>query len=237
MMQVPDWDFEAGEVLLVDKPLKWTSFDVVNKVRYAIGRKTKVGHAGTLDPLATGLLVLCTGKKTKTIETLMATEKSYKGTLMVGAITPSYDGETQPENFKDFSFITETHLREAEKAFSGLISQRPPDFSAIKVGGVKLYEAARQGQTIEAPSRQVEIKSLTLKITQLPEIEFEAVVSKGTYIRSLVHDIGALWGCGAWMNSLVRTGSGELNLGDAYALPDLIEKIGIWKKLKVSEQE
>ncbi len=236
-MQVPEWDFEAGEVLLVNKPLKWTSFDVVNKLRYAIGKKTKVGHAGTLDPLATGLLVICTGKKTKTIEELMATEKSYKGTMIIGATTPSYDGETQPENFKDFSFVAENDLRKAEKTFQGVIEQRPPDFSAIKVGGKKLYEAARQGQILEVPMRSVEIKSLTLKITQLPEIEFEAVVSKGTYIRSLVHDIGALWGCGAWMNSLVRTGSGELNLADAYPLPELLEMIGIWKKLKVSEQE
>lgn len=236
-MDIPNWDFEAGEILLVNKPLHWTSFDVVNKIRYAIGKKTKVGHAGTLDPLATGLLIVCTGKKTKILESLMSTEKGYSGTLLVGATTPSYDGETEPENFKDYSKLTTEQIKKAEEVFSGFINQRPPNFSAIKVGGKKLYEAARQGQEIEAPSRLVEIKNLSLKVNQLPEIEFQTLVSKGTYIRSLVHDLGAYWGTGAWMNSLVRTSCGEYDLKDAYVLTELIEKIGFWKNLRVFEQE
>lgn len=220
--------FKTGEILLVDKPQTWTSFDVVNKLRYAISRKTgkiKVGHAGTLDPLATGLLIICTGKKTKELDSFQAEEKEYTGTLQFGATTASYDSDTPQENALVFSHLLDEDIHAATKKFLGNILQVPPIFSAIKINGMKAYDLARDNQKVNMPPRQVEIMEFTISNIRLPLADFRIRCSKGTYVRSLVHDLGQNLGCGAFMTALRRTQSGKFRIEDAWKLEDLIKEI------------
>jgi tRNA pseudouridine55 synthase len=212
--------FEEGQVILVNKPLGWTSADVVKKIRNRV--HTKVGHAGTLDPLATGLLILCTGRFTKKISEYMSKEKEYTGTLTLGATTPSYDLETIPENPKDYSEITNLKLNEAAGKFTGDIIQVPPVYSAIKKNGERSYDLARKGRTVVLDGRKVTVHVFELEIQQLPLVSFRVVCSTGTYIRSLANDIGAYLGCGAYLSSLCRTRIGEYSLKDAI-LPEALE--------------
>jgi tRNA pseudouridine55 synthase len=221
--------FLEGEVLLIDKPLHWTSFDVVNKLRYTltkkIGQRLKVGHAGTLDPLATGLLIVCTGKHTKQIDTYQAQEKTYIGEFYLGKTTPSYDAETEPEGDFLISHITEELLLQTTQQFTGVIQQFPPMFSAIKVGGKKLYELARKGREIEVQAREVTIQSFEITKIELPRIGFKVVCSKGTYIRSLAHDFGKALQSGAYLSALRRTQIGNFTIENAHTLEDLLDKI------------
>jgi tRNA pseudouridine55 synthase len=221
-------NFEEGEVILIDKPIGWTSFDVVSKVRNSI-RVKKVGHAGTLDPLATGLLILCTGKMTKKIEEYQAQEKEYEGEMIVGKTTPSYDGETEVDAQYETAHITETLLKEATKSFIGVISQYPPVYSAIKVNGVPMYKKARKGIEVEVKPREVHIMQFELTSFELPLIKFRVVCSKGTYIRSLVHDFGKALNSGAYMSALRRTRIGSYSLSEAYLLPTFVEKYKVSK--------
>ncbi|MBO2012720.1 tRNA pseudouridine(55) synthase TruB [Hymenobacter negativus] len=212
-----DFDFEAGEVLLLDKPLTWTSFDVVRKVKNAL-RIKKIGHAGTLDPLATGLLILCTGKKTKEIDLIQAQEKEYTGTFRLGETTPSFDLETAVDMARPYAHLTEEQIRAATAPFTGTIEQTPPLFSAVKVDGQRAYTIARQGGAAEIKSKTVEIKVFELTRIALPEVDFRVVCSKGTYIRSLARDFGLALGCGAHLTRLVRTRIGEYRNEDAFTL-------------------
>lgn len=217
------FDFTAGEVLLLDKPHGWTSFDVVNKIRYALKPlKVKVGHAGTLDPLATGLLVICTGRLTKTIDELQAQEKEYTGTLTLGATTLSYDLETAVTERCDISNLTDTGIRLAAASFIGEIEQFPPAHSAVKIDGERSYEKARRGETVATKSRSVTVSEFEITRIQLPEVDFRVVCSKGTYIRSLAHDLGQKLGCGAYLSALCRTRSGDFKVADAWQLDDLV---------------
>ncbi len=208
--------YETGQVILIDKPYDWTSFDVVRKIRNLIKIK-KIGHAGTLDPLATGLLILCTGKYTKKINEYMAREKEYTGTVMLGAVTPTYDLESIPEQFKDISLITEEQIRDATKLFTGNIMQRPPMYSAIKKDGKRAYELARRGEEVELEPRPITVSKFDI-IYEAPLIKFTIVCSTGTYIRSLAHDLGQSLGCGGYLNSLCRTRIGEFHLKDAQTI-------------------
>lgn len=210
----PPFDFEAGEVLLLDKPLTWTSFDVVRKVKNTL-RINKIGHAGTLDPLATGLLILCTGKKTKQIDLIQAQEKEYTGTFRLGQTTPSFDLETPVDAELPFEHVAEAAIRAATAPFTGLIEQTPPLFSAVKVNGERAYEVARRGEEAVIKSKQVTIKEFTITRVALPEVDFRVVCSKGTYIRSLARDFGAALGCGAHLTKLVRTRIGDYTLAEA----------------------
>ncbi len=206
-------DFKNGQVLLIDKPLEWTSFQVVNKLRWAIRKKfkikkIKVGHAGTLDPLATGLLIICTGKFTKNIEKYQAEKKEYTGTFTLGATTLSYDLETEID--KEFS-ITHIHkelIYNTAKHFTGKIEQLPPIYSAVKKDGIRLYELARRGETTEIKPRNIEIFEFEITNIAMPKINFRVVCSKGTYIRSLAHDFGTALNSGAHLSALRRTKSG-----------------------------
>jgi tRNA pseudouridine55 synthase len=215
--------FEEGRVILVDKPYDWTSFDVVRKVRTLIKIK-KIGHAGTLDPLATGLLILCTGKFTKKINEYMAREKEYTGTIVLGATTPTYDLESIPENFKEATSITEAQVAEAAKKFTGEIMQVPPIFSAIKKDGKRAYELARRGKEVELAARPVTITEFSTTFTY-PEVRFKIVCSTGTYIRSLAHDLGQKLGCGGYLSALCRTRIGEFHLKDAVTMEKLETEI------------
>ena len=219
----PPFDFEAGEVLLLDKPLTWTSFDVVRKVKNTL-RIKKIGHAGTLDPLATGLLILCTGKKTKEIDLIQAQEKEYTGTFRLGQTTPSFDLETPVDAELPFEHLEEAAIRAATASFTGLIEQTPPLFSAVKVNGERAYEVARRGEEAVIKSKQVTIKEFEITRLALPEVDFRVVCSKGTYIRSLARDFGAALGCGAHLTKLVRTRIGEYQLAEALNM-DQIEAL------------
>jgi tRNA pseudouridine55 synthase len=196
--------FEEGKVILIDKPLHWTSFDVIRRLRSIVKIK-KIGHAGTLDPLATGLLIVCTGKFTKKINEFMAAEKEYTGTFTLGATTPTYDLESVPQEFKDISFITPQLLMETVKQFTGEISQVPPIHSAIKQEGKRVYLLARKGADIKLQARKVSIYDFELTNIELPVISFRLVCTTGTYVRSLAYDFGAALGCGAYLSSLRRT--------------------------------
>ena len=212
--------YKEGRVLLVDKPLNWTSFQVVNKIRWLIKqqfniKKIKVGHAGTLDPLATGLLILCTGKYTKKIETYQAQVKEYTGTFTLGATTPSYDLESEIDQKFDISEISEEDILKNTQQFLGKIQQQPPIFSALKKNGKRLYEYAREGSKIDIPSRPVTIKEFQITKIELPCVEFRIVCGKGTYIRSLAHDFGRSLNNGAYLSSLRRTKIGEFRVEDA----------------------
>ncbi|QSE96856.1 tRNA pseudouridine(55) synthase TruB [Fulvivirga lutea] len=214
---------DPGEVLLVDKPLEWTSFDVVKKLRYHLKVK-KIGHAGTLDPLATGLLILCTGKKTKQIESFQAQEKEYTGTFTIGSTTPSYDLETEIENTQPINHITREDLINAATKLTGIIDQVPPTFSAIKVDGKRAYKGARAGEKVELKSRKVEIKDFEIVNSNEQVIEFRIVCSKGTYIRSIARDFGELLGVGAYLSSLRRTRIGDYHVSDAKTIEELTSK-------------
>lgn len=206
-----------GRVLLIDKPLHWTSFDVVRKMRSLLQIK-KIGHAGTLDPLATGLLIVCTGKFTKKINEYMAREKEYIGHFTVGAITPTYDLESVPEQPKDYSYLTSEVIHATTSHFTGLIQQVPPVFSAIKKNGVALYELARKGIDVKPEARNVTIYSFEITGIDLPVIEFKVICSTGTYIRSLANDFGAALGCGAYLSNLRRTRIGEFESTDSMTM-------------------
>ncbi|ANH82674.1 tRNA pseudouridine(55) synthase TruB [Niabella ginsenosidivorans] len=214
-------DFAEGSVLLIDKPLEWTSFDAVRKVRSLV-RIKKVGHAGTLDPLATGLLIICTGKFTKQIQAYMAKEKEYTGTFTLGAVTPTYDLESEPQDFKTYAHITVFDIEEATKRFTGDILQTPPAHSAIKKDGKRVYELARKGIEVKLEPRPVTISSFEIDATNLPELSFKVTCSTGTYIRSLAQDFGQALGCGAYLSSLRRTRIGEFLVGDALTMEDFI---------------
>ena len=217
-------NFLAGQVLLIDKPLEWTSFDVVKKVRGSI-RIKKVGHAGTLDPLATGLLILCTGKKTKSIEEYMGQEKEYTGSLYLGKTTPTYDLESEPQGNGDISDLTEETIKSATQSFLGYIDQVPPIHSALKVGGKRVYQLARKGEDVKLEPRKVFIKEFEITDIRLPVIKFRVVCSKGTYIRSLANDFGKNLGTGAYLSGLRRTKIGDFSVTDAYQLNDLVDLI------------
>jgi tRNA pseudouridine55 synthase len=220
----PENIFEAGQVLLINKPLRWTSFDAVNKIRNLIKVK-KVGHAGTLDPLATGLLIICTGKFTKKINEYMAQEKEYTGTFTLGATTPTYDLESEPANFLPFEHLTEAEIKSATKNFTGEIMQIPPAHSAIKVQGKRVYELARQGKEVKLEPRKINIREFEIIEIELPVVHFKVVCSTGTYIRSLASDFGAALGCGAYLSNLCRTRIGNFLLKDALTLKEFEEKI------------
>jgi tRNA pseudouridine55 synthase len=210
--------FEQGQVLLIDKPLDWTSFDVVRKLRRLV-RTKKIGHAGTLDPLATGLLILCTGKYTKRINEFMAQEKEYTGTITLGASTPTYDLESEPVPHKDPASVTpELVSAVIATRFTGAIDQVPPAHSAIKVGGKRVYELARQGKEVKLEPRRVVIKTFEVMAFQLPVLEFRVVCSTGTYIRSLANDLGAALGCGGYLSSLRRTRIGDFTVEQALTM-------------------
>ena len=217
-------NFEEGQTLLINKPLRWTSFDAVRKIRNLI-RIKKVGHAGTLDPLATGLLIVCTGKFTKRINEYMAKEKEYTGTFTLGAVTPTYDLESEPENFKPTEHLTEAEIKNATLPFIGEIMQVPPAHSAIKVDGKRLYELARQGKEVKMEPRKLTIHSFDITKIEMPVVNFRVVCSTGTYIRSLAFDFGNALGCGAHLSSLCRTRIGEYKLEDALSISEFEEKI------------
>ena len=208
---------DTGRVLLIDKPFQWTSFDVVNKLRYRLKIK-KIGHAGTLDPLATGLLIICTGKMTKRIEEFMGLEKEYTGKFVLGKTTPSHDLETTVDEEKDISGLTDQQIREATKTFTGNIQQLPPMHSAIKIGGKRAYQFARKGQEVDLKHREVEVKTFEITGIQLPEASFRIVCSKGTYIRSIARDFGNALHVGAYLTELCRTRIGNFRLEDALSI-------------------
>ncbi len=209
--------FEEGVVLLVDKPLGWTSFDVIRKLRHLI-RIRKIGHAGTLDPLATGLLIVCTGKFTKRINQYMAQQKEYTGTITIGATTPTYDLESEPTNFMATDHITLAQVQSILPQFTGPIQQIPPAHSAIKVDGKRVYELARKGKEVKLEPRSVHIYSFELLSLQDAQLQFRVVCSTGTYIRSLANDLGQALGCGAYLSSLRRTRIGEFDVTQAQTM-------------------
>lgn len=236
--------FEEGEVFLIDKPLDWTSFDAVNLIRAVIKRyhgirKIKVGHAGTLDPLATGLLVICTGRMTKQIDNFQAQEKVYTGTFLLGQTTPSYDMECEPDAFYPTDGVTVEMMEEARKKFIGDILQRPPKFSAIKINGKRAFDYARSDKEIEMKERTVHIEDFKLDYSEFPKINFEVKCSKGTYIRSLAHDFGKALGNGASLISLRRTKIGDFdvtNARDLFELKREIQETGTEYREEVNSQ-
>lgn len=220
-------DFQEGQVLLIDKPLHWSSFQAVNKVKWSLKKnlglkKIKVGHAGTLDPLASGLLIICTGKFTKRIMELQGMEKEYTGTFYLGATTPSYDLETEVNQTFPIEHISDELIQETTKQFTGEIDQKPPVFSAIKKDGKRLYEHARKGEEVEIASRKVTVHEFEITRIALPEVDFKVVCSKGTYIRSLAYDFGTALNSGAHLIALRRTKIGEYDVANAIT-PDAFE--------------
>lgn len=213
-----------NQIILVDKPLDWTSFQVVKKVRW-LTKVKKVGHAGTLDPRATGLLILCTGKKTKTIESIQTKQKTYTGVFKLGYTTPSYDTECEETPVKPNVILSQEDLDKVMNHFSGEMDQIPPIFSAVKVNGKRSYELARKGIQAELKSKKVFLESFTLFHRNGNFYEFEITVSKGTYIRSLARDIGEFLGCGAYLWELRRTSIGEFKVDDAWELVDFEEHV------------
>ena len=215
-------DYLNGQVILIDKPLKWSSFQAVNKLKYTLintlglPKKFKIGHAGTLDPLATGLLIVCTGKFTKSISEIQGQVKEYTGTFYIGATTPSYDLETEIDATFPTQHISETLIHETIKQFLGEIDQKPPVFSAIKKDGVRLYEHARAGVAVEIASRKTHINEFEITRIALPEIDFRVVCSKGTYIRSLAFDFGLALQSGGHLTALRRTKIGDFDENDAF---------------------
>lgn len=226
----PPFNFKDGALLLVNKPLDWTSFDVVNKLRFAIRRlydkkKFKVGHAGTLDPKATGLLVICTGKWTKRLEELQGLPKTYTGSIKLGATTPSFDAETEVDQVFPTAHITKEKLQVGLESLTGDLKQVPPMFSAIKVDGQPLYKKARKGQMIEIKPRPVHISRFEATNVDLPDLDFAVDCSKGTYIRSLAYDLGKALDSGAYLTALCRTAIGPYQLEDAWEVDALVEHI------------
>lgn len=206
--------FEDGRVILIDKPLGWTSFDVVRKIRSVIKLK-KIGHAGTLDPLATGLLIVCTGKFTKQINNYMAAEKEYTGTFTLGAVTPTYDLESEPKEFKDTGFITPEMIQQTAKKFIGETSQVPPAHSAVKQQGKPVYLLARKGYEVKLEPRKIFIKEFEITGIAMPVLSFRVVCGTGTYIRTLANDFGSAVGAGAYLSSLCRTRIGTFTLDNS----------------------
>jgi tRNA pseudouridine55 synthase len=234
----PEFNFAEGELLLINKPYKWTSFDVVGKIRNSFKPlKLKVGHAGTLDPLATGLLILCTGKLTKKIDEYQAQEKEYTGTLYLGATTPSYDLETEIDQTFSVDDITEDQIYQASKLFIGDLEQVPPVHSAVKVDGERLYMKARRGETFEAKTRKVSISEFEITRIELPEVDFRVVCSKGTYIRSLVYDFGKTLNNGAYLAKLCRTRSGNFHVDEAYGVMELVNHIKTLKEKHANTED
>ncbi len=230
-MRQNSFNFNEGEVLLLNKPLTWTSFDVVNKVRNET-RAKKVGHAGTLDPLATGLLILCTGKSTKKIDEYQAKEKEYTGTITLGSTTPSYDLETEIDTIFDISHITPEAIKTATVQFIGTIMQMPPQYSAKNVNGERAYNIARRGEIATVIPRQIEISEFEIVTIDLPKVEFRVVCGKGTYIRSLAHDFGKALNSGAHLSSLCRTRIGSFKLEDAWQMEDFIAEMKVLRSLQ-----
>ena len=223
-------DFLNGKVLIIDKPLNWTSFQVVNKIRWAIRRKfnlkkIKVGHAGTLDPLATGLLIVCTGKMTKNINEYQAEHKEYTGTITLGATTPSFDLETEVDQSFPTGHITNELILNVAESFKGLIKQKPPIYSAIKKDGIRLYELARKGEQTEIKSREVTVFDFEITSIDLPEVHFRILCSKGTYIRSIANDFGKKLESGSHLSSLRRTKSGAFDLSKAISPESFVEAL------------
>ncbi len=222
--------FIAGQTLLIDKPLNWSSFQVVNKLRWLIRKqydikKIKVGHAGTLDPLATGLLLICTGKSTKTINELQGQIKEYTGTITLGATTPSYDLETEIDATFPVEHITPELIKETTHQFAGVINQFPPVFSALKKEGKRLYEYARAGENVEVQPRQIEIKAFEITKIEENNVSFRVVCSKGTYIRSLAYDFGKALNSGGYLSKLCRTKIGEYKVEDALSIEAFEEEL------------
>lgn len=223
-------DYLEGQILLIDKPLTWSSFQAVNKLKYILKRKYnlpkkfKIGHAGTLDPLATGLLIVCTGKFTKKIIEIQGQAKEYTGTITIGATTPSYDLETEVDATFPIEHITEALIQETTKQFVGEIDQKPPVFSAIKKNGIRLYEHARAGEEVEIASRKTTIHEFEITRIALPEIDFRVVCSKGTYIRSLAYDFGMALNSGGYLSALSRTKIGDFSVDNGIS-PEEFEKI------------
>ncbi len=223
-------DYKNGQVLLIDKPLTWTSFQVVNKLRWHIRKafdikKIKVGHAGTLDPLATGLLIICTGKFTKKINEYQAQTKEYTGTFTLGATTPSYDLETEIDKTYPTEHLTDQLIHNTTEQFTGEIEQKPPIFSAIKKDGKRLYELARAGETTEIKSRLVTVHSFEITKIELPEVQFKIVCSKGTYIRSLAYDFGLALSSGGYLSELRRTKIGDYSVDDALSIESFLNQL------------
>ena len=221
-----EYNFSEGEVLLINKPYNWTSFDVVNNIRYFIRKtlnlpKIKIGHGGTLDPLATGLLVLCTGKLTKKIDEFQALEKEYTGSFIIGETTPSFDLEKEVDFTFDYSHVDEKLILQTAEKFTGTIEQIPPVFSAVKIGGKRAYEFARNSEEVKISSKTINISEFEITNIQLPEIKFRIVCSKGTYIRALARDFGEAMQCGAYLSVLCRTQIGNFKLKDALDIETL----------------
>lgn len=223
-------DLQEGRVLLIDKPSGWTSFDVIRKLRGAVGGK--MGHAGTLDPLATGLLICCTGKLTKHIHVYQAKEKEYTGTFVLGARTPTYDLESAPGDFQDTGGVTLELLEATARRFTGKQLQIPPQHSAVKKEGKRVYELARKGIEVQLEPREIDIREFEVHGNRLPEVRFRVVCSTGTYIRSLANDFGQALGCGAYLGSLCRTRIGEFLLKDAQSPQQWAERLGLDRSRK-----
>ena len=224
-----DKDLISGKILLINKEKGWSSFDVVNKIRGAIKKKfsikkIKVGHAGTLDPLATGLLILCTGKLTKKIDGISGLKKTYEGTITLGATTPSFDCETDIDKTYPTNHITKKLILSTVKTFLGTINQTPPIYSAIKKDGKRLYKYARAGEIVEIKSREIEIFEFSITNINIPDIDFKICCSKGTYIRSIANDFGKRINSGGYLSMLKRTEIGEFKINNAYRVNDFIEK-------------
>lgn len=229
-------DFHSGVIVLIDKPLGWTSFDVVNKLRGMLRhrlqvRKLKVGHAGTLDPLATGLLVVCTGKMTRQIQHFIDEDKGYTGTLRLGATTPSYDLETEPDHHFGLEGLTEDGIRAVARAFVPSYLQTAPSFSAKKVDGRPAYKSARQGLTVAIPPREIAIHHFELTRIDIPDADFDVSCSKGTYIRSLVHDLGSALANGAHLTALRRCSSGQFSVADAMTITEFEARLDLLEPL------
>ena len=223
-----EYDFIKGETLFINKPYSWTSFNVVSSIRYFLKhhyniKRIKVGHAGTLDPLATGLLIICTGKSTKKIEEYQGLEKEYTGTFIIGVTTPSYDSETEPDNTFPVNHITAELLYKTAKSFLGEQEQYPPKFSAIKIDGKRAYEYARENEEVKIKARTINISEFKITQIELPQIKFKIICSKGTYIRAIARDFGRALNSGAYMSSLVRTRIGNYKLEDAFELEKIKE--------------
>jgi len=223
-------ELKEGAVMLIDKPLTWTSFDALNKVRRLI--KAKIGHCGTLDPLATGLLICCTGKMTKRITEYQKQEKEYTGIIRLGATTPTYDLESEPENFRPLDTLTEARVREATLAFTGDIMQVPPAHSAIKRDGKRVYELAREGKEVKLEPRPVTIREFEVTKVALPEVHFRVTCSTGTYIRSLANDFGAALGCGGYLQALRRTRIGNYEVKDAFTVEEWVKALQPESRIK-----
>ncbi len=214
---------DPGEMILIDKPLKWTSFDAVKKLKWGCKFK-KIGHAGTLDPLATGLLILCTGRMTKQIDSYQAQEKEYEGTLVLGKTTPSVDLETEFDQEYPTDHITPADLENAARQLTGTLQQLPPIYSAVRQDGERLYKKARRGETVEIRAREVTVSEFEIDSTDFPEINFRIVCSKGTYVRSLVRDFGSVLNSGAYLSVLRRTRIGDYHVKDAFQIEDFIKQ-------------